>query len=225
MFKKGFTLAEVLLTLGIIGVVAALTIPSLISHYHKKVVETRLAKFHSVINQAVQRSIVDNHEPEHWVEDPEVLNGSEVDYNKLYEKYIIPYLDSVMYTDIDNGRIYTMKDGNSFSPNYDEHCSNNDASGIGFAISKDALVNAAWDIRHEKDFGKKIFCFNFPKISKYSSVRNRVTSNTIAPSKFTLGNTAMCAKPFQDDYRELAECAYVIMLNGWKIPDNYPIKF
>ena len=34
--KKGFTLAEVLITLGIIGVVAALTLPSLITNYRKK---------------------------------------------------------------------------------------------------------------------------------------------------------------------------------------------
>ena len=34
--KPAFTLAEVLITLGIIGVVAAITIPNLITHYQKK---------------------------------------------------------------------------------------------------------------------------------------------------------------------------------------------
>lgn len=33
--KKAFTLAEVLITLGIIGVVAAITIPMLMTKYHK----------------------------------------------------------------------------------------------------------------------------------------------------------------------------------------------
>lgn len=33
--KKSFTLAEVLITLGIIGVVAAMTLPSLIGNYKK----------------------------------------------------------------------------------------------------------------------------------------------------------------------------------------------
>lgn len=33
--EKGFTLAEVLVTLGIIGVVAALTMPALIANYKK----------------------------------------------------------------------------------------------------------------------------------------------------------------------------------------------
>ena len=39
-----FTLAEVLITLGIIGIVAALTIPNVTSKYRKKVVETELKK-------------------------------------------------------------------------------------------------------------------------------------------------------------------------------------
>ena len=34
--KHGFTLAEVLVTLGIIGIVAALTIPALIGNYQKQ---------------------------------------------------------------------------------------------------------------------------------------------------------------------------------------------
>lgn len=35
MFKKAFTLAEILITLGIIGVVAAMTMPVLIENYKK----------------------------------------------------------------------------------------------------------------------------------------------------------------------------------------------
>ena len=34
--KKGFTLAEVLITLGIIGIVAAMTLPALVGRYKKK---------------------------------------------------------------------------------------------------------------------------------------------------------------------------------------------
>lgn len=40
----GFTLAEVLITLGIIGVVAALTLPALVQNYRNQVVETRLKR-------------------------------------------------------------------------------------------------------------------------------------------------------------------------------------
>ena len=38
--KAAFTLAEVLITLGIIGIVAAMTMPMLIAKYQKLVVET-----------------------------------------------------------------------------------------------------------------------------------------------------------------------------------------
>jgi len=47
--KKAFTLAEVLITLAIIGVVAAMTIPTLISNYQKKEYVARLQKAHSTI--------------------------------------------------------------------------------------------------------------------------------------------------------------------------------
>lgn len=45
----GFTLAEVLITLGIIGVVAALTVPALISNYQDKVQDTRYKKARNIL--------------------------------------------------------------------------------------------------------------------------------------------------------------------------------
>ncbi len=54
--KKGFTLAETLITIGIIGVVAALTIPTMMSYYRKKVKSTRLKKFYSVYMQTIYRA-------------------------------------------------------------------------------------------------------------------------------------------------------------------------
>lgn len=42
--KTAFTLAEVLITLGIIGVVAALTLPSLIQSYREKETVAKLKK-------------------------------------------------------------------------------------------------------------------------------------------------------------------------------------
>ncbi len=51
--NTAFTLAEVLITLGIIGVVAAMTIPSLIANYRSKVAVTQLKKMYSVMSQAM----------------------------------------------------------------------------------------------------------------------------------------------------------------------------
>lgn len=47
---KGFTLAEVLITLGIIGVVAAMTIPTLIANAQKHSAVTGLIEADSIIN-------------------------------------------------------------------------------------------------------------------------------------------------------------------------------
>lgn len=50
---KGFTLAEVLITLGIIGVVAAMTMPTLINNTKNKELETGLKKAYSIAQQAL----------------------------------------------------------------------------------------------------------------------------------------------------------------------------
>ena len=49
----GFTLAEVLVTLGIIGVVSALTVPTLMQNYQKKSYVTQLHKVYNELNQAL----------------------------------------------------------------------------------------------------------------------------------------------------------------------------
>ena len=58
--KKGFTLAEVLITLGIIGVVAARTIPTLISNYQKRQFVTGLQKGYSIMNNALKMALAED---------------------------------------------------------------------------------------------------------------------------------------------------------------------
>lgn len=57
--KKAFTLAEVLITLGIIGIVAALTMPSLIANYKKQEYVTQLKKAVSTIEQGFRKRMAD----------------------------------------------------------------------------------------------------------------------------------------------------------------------
>ncbi len=58
--QAAFTLAEVLITLGIIGVVAAMTMPALISNYQKTVYVNRLKKSVSVIENGFKMILADD---------------------------------------------------------------------------------------------------------------------------------------------------------------------
>lgn len=55
--RLGFTLAEVLITLGIIGVVAAMTIPTLMNQTGQAEFKTGLKKMVSALNQAVTMNV------------------------------------------------------------------------------------------------------------------------------------------------------------------------
>lgn len=66
MKKAAFTLAEVLVTLGIIGVVASLTMPSLIQSSKEKEYVGKLKKFNSIMNQALLMAIEKKGMIEDW---------------------------------------------------------------------------------------------------------------------------------------------------------------
>ncbi len=54
MFKKGFTLAEVLITLAIIGIVAALTIPTLVQNFQSKAWDTASTVFQRKLEESLK---------------------------------------------------------------------------------------------------------------------------------------------------------------------------
>ena len=58
--KKGFTMAEVLITLGIIGIVAAMTLPTLMSKYDLHVRQQQFKKAYSVLSNALQKADFDD---------------------------------------------------------------------------------------------------------------------------------------------------------------------
>ena len=55
--KPAFTMAEVLITLGIIGIIAAMTLPSLVGKYQFKVFEVGLKKQYSLLQNAINLGV------------------------------------------------------------------------------------------------------------------------------------------------------------------------
>jgi len=66
IFKNGFTLAEVLITLVIIGVVAALTIPTAINKKNDHEIVSRLKKTYSALAQVTAKIIAEEGSPKNW---------------------------------------------------------------------------------------------------------------------------------------------------------------
>lgn len=89
MKHKAFTLAEVLITLGIIGVVASMTLPTLVGKYKKVQTISQLKKTYTVLNQAFRHSEADNESSLYW----NVDNG--IDY--YFNTYWKPYLNIISF--------------------------------------------------------------------------------------------------------------------------------
>lgn len=57
--KLAFTLAEILITLGIIGIVAAMTIPNIIQKFEAKELEVQFKKVDTNLQQAIQKTVTE----------------------------------------------------------------------------------------------------------------------------------------------------------------------
>ena len=82
-----FTLAEVLITLGIIGVVAARTMPSLVQNYKNKQTVAQLKKIYSVLSQATVMAESENGPISDW----NMVDGSCESMDEIVSFYT-PYL-------------------------------------------------------------------------------------------------------------------------------------
>ena len=101
--KNAFTLAEVLITLGIIGVVAAMTLPTLIQKNHQTVAINQLKRSYAVLSTAVERGKADYGDLGDWgfigdysdklnPDDADSkVNARELPY-QFFKKYLMPYL-------------------------------------------------------------------------------------------------------------------------------------
>jgi len=85
-FKRGFTLAEVLITLVIVGIIAAITIPTVVNNTKKQEYVAGLKKAYSTFVQVTNKIIADEGNPRGdiggWATSAEDI------YN-LYKKYLV----------------------------------------------------------------------------------------------------------------------------------------
>ena len=200
-----FTLAEVLITLGIIGVVVALTLPALINNYEKSVVETRMQKFYTNINAALKLSIVDNGDMVDWTfpQDYYDADGSEKFFN-TYLKNNLQYLKTVPRVTTSwptNGIEVDLNDGSAF------------------------VLSGTW-ITYYPNANKKLRS----GVDSFIFIINK-NGNSVVPHGYDLKLNESTIKLVEDVSYSCngksrkafnRSCAAYIMQNGWKIPEYYP---
>ena len=219
LVKKGFTLAEVLVTLGIIGVVAAMTLPTLIKDYQKSVVEARLKWFYSAINQAVRMSVVDNGSTEYWeLKNSSVGYGSYENNLEWFNKYLSPYLKHEELSDCtdyiyESNTTYVLPFVCIKLTNNSLFSLNIDVNGLDINYYPSGKF-----VPRTEETPKNIFRFQFFK--DVNGHKESVEPYTYAwdnnPETLKNGHVYSC----YDGHRDF--CTKLIQLNNWKIPDDYP---
>lgn len=230
--RNAFTLAEVLITLAVIGIVAALTIPTLVQSYKKHVIETRLKKFYSMMNQAIKLSEVENGEFKTWDKlgtdckfDEETGKCIEGTINALnwYNKYLKDYLRVVK---VDTQRINSERvkcilyfpDGTVFSFSSSGAGFYLNASDYEYCEKRDEKYNSNTEIC----CGIKYFTFYFYQDDLHSSALD-VFNDPNTDEEKKMANCNKTGGP--PTVGKGAYCTYFIKKNGWKIPKDYPWKF
>ncbi|MDR1327938.1 MAG: type II secretion system GspH family protein [Heliobacteriaceae bacterium] len=215
--KKGFTLAEVLITLGIIGVVAALTLPSLIANYQKKQTVVKLKRFYTIMNQAIRLSEIDNGPAEDWIYP--VLNDDYTSMRVFYDRYFANYIVSTKVkscrlpeTTVDWVCIYYFDGTAALMRN---------SNGIDILF----YPNAKYINQNFSFNGRHRFAFNFNKantgvskiqqyqIEPYTHQWDGTRAGLIFHSGYGCRKGAYTIGNF---------CAKLIQYDGWEIKDDYP---
>ena len=201
-----FTLAEVLITLGIIGVVAAMTMPSLMQHYKRQQATARIKKFVSVINQALISAENDLGPREDWVIGEK--DNSDSAYNFL-NTYIKPYIKSA---DIEKRTLFGM---NMATLRF--------VDGSQMSVKVGGCYDIYYDINGEigpNKKGKDIFVFILCKNGGCNSNSNQVRGMYCQPN----------GEPFPTHEQLISNCksggSYCTILleqNGYEFPKDYPL--
>ena len=247
--KAAFTLAEVLITLGIIGVVAAMTIPTLISNYQKKITVTKLKQTYSILSQALKMAQAEHGDPNTW-SIAGVKGSSALDEGKREEivtnfmaTYIHPYIKVVK----DYGYKSYPEHGYD-GPNFPDGglvSSEQNTKGDAFVLQNGVwvmgLISTTGCLRPDPDNPDVCLERNFDNVLFVTDVNGADTPpnafgkdlfyiffDNSKPSVTMVSGTGLT----RDDYMERCEqggssvssvhCGAVIFLDGFEIKDDYP---
>ncbi len=235
--KRGFTLSEVLITLGVIGVVAAITIPMLMSHYNKYLVETRLKAVYSTILQGIKMAQYNETALLDSKGDDGDVNGFSYRRSKeVFEAMFLPVFSGCTLYPKNSRKFYFYSaDGTtSFDSNFPFtlFVGLNNGTVLGFTrggnyddLSFDVILNP----RKKKLLaGRDYFSFMFRNDGldnyAYLQIFKHKYDNPVGREKileYCKSNNRFPADATSPSYF----CGHAIVQNNFKIPANYPIKF
>lgn len=187
--KNAFTMAEVLITLGILGIVIAMTLPTVINNAQNKELETRFKQAYSQIYQAVL--LIGNEDPELW----QTYCSGDRGVSKIFLKNFSKQFQTITYYDIDtrdlkdlgykNSRFYSSDIGKKYF-NVDSHDSGAFVvkngmiifnSGCWWGYALDFVVDTN-GLKGPNKFGYDVFYFQISKNNQLlpSSINNSFSS-------------------------------------------------
>ena len=230
--ERGFTLAEVLITLGIIGVIAALTLPMLLAETKKIETSARLKKFVSTFQQAIMQSELVNGKASEWTqfrcssgnnaictnEEEEARGKAPEQFFNTYLKDYMKYLKagstndvmSSLPTDQQLGAfIVYLNDGTTFS------LVQGDCIDITFDTNGDRLPNVA---------GRDRFTFLLcnPDAANWTDGTNNIAFITYGGrDNATDRNRQTALNRCKSNARY---CSYLLQMDNWEFKDDYPYK-
>ncbi|MBR6163441.1 hypothetical protein IKQ26_06100 [bacterium] len=215
-----------MITLVIIGVIAAITVPTLITKYQKEQTVTKLKKEYSVFNQAVQLAIKDYGTMETW--DAPAESSFETS-SYMFQKYVIPYLSiSKPIKSITEDNIEVKKINNdilNFNDTYLKFYLTDGTSVIGrynyYGPTTHRSLAIYIDINGDKQpnrLGRDIFIYMY---WIYYPADKKIQGRFL-PNMFNFAQTREqihqnCSFQTNGD-----GCANLIMTDSWQIKDDYP---
>ena len=219
--KFAFTLAEVLITLGIIGVVAAMTMPVLVEKYQKTETVSRLQKVYNILNNAMRLAEAEYSEYEYW-DDPVVI-GIEAYYQKYFKPYYKILKECNTYQDcgFDSNFPYKNLDDSQWGEaliwegrrkafiTSDGMIINIIASGGAPVVKVDRITVDINGAAKPNKLGRDVFRFE------------GVPKKGVLPMFYDAEEDIVKEECSMSGPRG-SSCAAKIMRDGWKIADDYP---